>query len=100
MSFIFKAVTGRPGARFGPGGIRQGSSRMRPEAAWSVYTRKNNFLSWAKILDCGDVLMTSLDNTVALKQLGKAHKVCLLTYKIFLARMSTIALDGRFDNSI
>ena len=33
-------------------------------------------MGWAKILDCGDAPLTFLDNTVALKQLEKAHKVC------------------------
>ena len=37
---------------------------------------ENSFMSWAKILDCGDAPLTFLDNTVALKQLEKAHKVC------------------------
>ena len=32
-------------------------------------------MSWAEILDCGDVPLTFLDNDVALKQLEKAHKV-------------------------
>ncbi|KLJ05998.1 agmatinase [Blastomyces silverae] len=68
-------VTGRPGARFGPGGIRQGSRRIRPDGAWSIYTGENAFKSWANIVDCGDVPLTFLDNTVALKQLDKAHKV-------------------------
>ncbi|OJD10310.1 agmatinase [Blastomyces percursus] len=68
-------VTARPGARFGPGGIRQGSRRIRPDGAWSVYTGENVFQSWANIVDCGDVPLTFLDNTVALKQLDKAHKV-------------------------
>ncbi|KAG5297964.1 arginase [Histoplasma ohiense] len=68
-------VTARPGARFGPGGIRQGSLRIRPDGAWSIYTGENVFASWASIVDCGDVPLTFLDNTVALKQLGKAHKV-------------------------
>lgn len=35
---------------------------------------ENAFKSWAKIVDCGDVRMTFLDNTVALKQLDKAHQ--------------------------
>lgn len=69
------SVTGRPGARFGPAGIRRGSQRISPEEAWSVYTGENSLLSWAKIVDCGDVPMTVLDNTVALKQLDKAHRV-------------------------
>ncbi|PGH35780.1 agmatinase [[Emmonsia] crescens] len=69
------SVTGRPGARFGPGGIRRGSQRISPDGAWSVYTGENAFTSWASVVDCGDVPLTFLDNTVALKQLDKAHKV-------------------------
>lgn len=34
-------VTARPGARFGPSGIRSGSRRIRPDGAWNVYTGKN-----------------------------------------------------------
>ncbi|KAI0126391.1 proclavaminate amidinohydrolase [Xylariales sp. AK1849] len=69
------AVTARPGARYGPGGIRIGSQRINVEAAWSVYTGRNPLKSWATIVDCGDVPLTWLDNNVALKQLDKAHKV-------------------------
>ena len=68
-------VTARPGARFGPNGIRQGSRRIMPDFSWSVYTGKNYFKRGAKIVDCGDAPLTFLDNTVALKQLDKAHKV-------------------------
>ncbi|OCK78042.1 Arginase/deacetylase [Lepidopterella palustris CBS 459.81] len=68
-------VTARPGARFGPGGIRRGSRRISPESAWDIYTGENSFLDWAKIVDCGDAPLTFLDNTIALKQLDKAHKV-------------------------
>lgn len=32
-------------------------------------------MSWATIVDCGDVRMTPLDNNIALKQLDKAHQV-------------------------
>lgn len=67
-------TTGRPGARFGPGGIRLGSRRMHSSAAWSPYTHENAFKSWARIIDCGDAPLTFLDNTAALKQLGQAHK--------------------------
>ncbi|OAX84849.1 hypothetical protein ACJ72_00777 [Emergomyces africanus] len=68
-------VTARPGARFGPAGIRRGSQRIEPDASWSIYTGVNAFTSWASIVDCGDVPLTFLDNTIALNQLGKAHKV-------------------------
>ncbi|KAL2802723.1 hypothetical protein BJX63DRAFT_425864 [Aspergillus granulosus] len=65
-------VTARPGARYGPGGIRLGSRRL---AGWSIYTEENVFESWAKLVDCGDAPLTWLDNTVALKQLDLVHKV-------------------------
>jgi len=68
---------------------------MAPSDAWNIYTGKalsiprkfyltrgplgeNTFLSWAKIVDCGDVRMTPLDNTIALKQLDKAPQVRIL----------------------
>lgn len=68
------ATTARPGARFGPSGIRWGSRRISPNT-YGAYTHENHFKSWAKVIDCGDAPLTFLDNTVALKQLGKAHKV-------------------------
>ncbi|KAF2427796.1 Arginase/deacetylase [Tothia fuscella] len=67
-------TTGRPGARFGPSGIRQGSRRMDSAFETNIYTGENSFASWAKIVDCGDVPLTFLDNTFALKQLDEAHK--------------------------
>ncbi|KYG42081.1 hypothetical protein M433DRAFT_158294 [Acidomyces richmondensis BFW] len=69
------AVTARPGARFGPTGIREGSRRISPQFSYSVYTGRNYFQEWAKIVDCGDAPLTFLDNTVALKQLDKTHQV-------------------------
>ena len=68
-------TTGRPGARFGPHGIRDGSRRIDARMAWNVYTGRNSFLEWARIVDCGDAPLTSLDNTVALQQLEQAHKI-------------------------
>lgn len=54
------AVTARPGARFGPNGIRQGSRRIYPDGAFSVYTGKNYFQQGVKIIDCGDAPLTFL----------------------------------------
>ncbi|KAI8631043.1 arginase [Xylariaceae sp. FL1651] len=68
-------VTARPGARYGPGGIRVGSQRKAGNFAWSVYTGKNALRSWATVVDCGDVHLTWLDNNYALAQLTKGHKV-------------------------
>lgn len=67
------AVTARPGARFGPTGIRLGSRRIHPEGV-SIYTGKSAFKP-LKVVDCGDAPLTFLDNTMALKQLDKAHKI-------------------------
>ncbi|KAK4110352.1 arginase family protein [Canariomyces notabilis] len=66
-------VTGRPGARFGPQGIRAGSWRIYPEYAWSVYAGRNPFKDWARIVDCGDAPLTWLDNSIALAALERAH---------------------------
>ncbi|KAI1647610.1 arginase family protein [Daldinia loculata] len=68
-------VTARPGARYGPSGIRAGSTRIEKETAWSVYTGKNPLKSWATIVDCGDAPLPWLDNNVALAKLDKTHKV-------------------------
>ncbi|KAH6657376.1 arginase [Truncatella angustata] len=68
-------VTARPGARYGPTGIRTGSQRIAASASWSVYTGKNPLKSWAVVTDCGNVPLTWLDNNYALKQLDKAHRV-------------------------
>jgi len=68
------ATTARPGARFGPHGIRDGSRRIMAAFAWSAYTGRNTFDEWARIVDCGDAPLTFLDNTVALKQLERAHR--------------------------
>ena len=66
-------VSYRPGARFGPSGIRMGSRRLAP--AYSVY--RNNFdpySNWAKIVDCGDPPVTPLDNRIALDQIYRANR--------------------------
>lgn len=69
------ATSYRPGARFGPHGIRDGSRRVRGPHSWNIYSGRNSFEEWAKLVDCGDAPLTVVDNTVALKQLVKAHKV-------------------------
>ncbi|KAI2463467.1 Arginase/deacetylase [Annulohypoxylon bovei var. microspora] len=63
----------RPGARFGPSGIRQGSRRLNLYGGYNVPLDTNPFNSWAKVLDCGDIPVTSYDNTWALKQIEEGH---------------------------
>ncbi|KAK4219433.1 arginase family-domain-containing protein [Rhypophila decipiens] len=63
----------RPGARFGPSGIRQGSRRLNLYGGYNVPLDTNPFNSWATVLDCGDIPVTSYDNTYALHQIEQGH---------------------------
>ncbi|KAK7931166.1 hypothetical protein PG985_001878 [Apiospora marii] len=63
----------RPGARFGPNGIRQGSRRLNLYGGYNVPLATNPFNSWATVLDCGDIPVTSYDNAWALKQIEEGH---------------------------
>ncbi|KAM5345574.1 hypothetical protein ACJ41O_011435 [Fusarium nematophilum] len=63
----------RPGARFGPSGIRQGSRRLNLYGGYNVPLATNPFNSWATVLDCGDIPVTSYDNSFALQQIEEGH---------------------------
>ncbi|CEI66083.1 putative agmatinase 1 [Fusarium venenatum] len=63
----------RPGARFGPSGIRQGSRRLNLYGGYNVPLATNPFNSWATVLDCGDIPVTSYDNQFALQQIEEGH---------------------------
>ncbi|KAK0728570.1 arginase family-domain-containing protein [Lasiosphaeria miniovina] len=63
----------RPGARFGPSGIRQGSRRLNLYGGYNVPLETNPFNSWATVIDCGDIPVTSYDNTYALHQIEEGH---------------------------
>jgi hypothetical protein len=53
------AVTYRPGARFGPQGIRLGSRRsLRSYSTWSLSWRLDPYQQGFEIIDCGDVSVT------------------------------------------
>lgn len=69
-------VSYRPGARFGPEGIRLGTRRLG--ATFSPYRKNFNVLNnWAKIIDCGDPPMTPIDNRIAIDQLYRAERAVL-----------------------
>lgn len=74
---IDTATTYRPGARFGPNGIRQGSRRLRILGGYNVPMDVNPFFDWAKVVDCGDVLATPYDTALALRQIEDGHKKAL-----------------------
>ncbi|GAB7337258.1 hypothetical protein MBLNU457_g2629t1 [Dothideomycetes sp. NU457] len=68
----------RPGARFGPNGIRQGSRRLNLYGGYNVPLAANPFNSWAKVIDCGDIPVTSYDNAFAIKQIEEGHNSILM----------------------
>lgn len=67
----------RPGARFGPAGIRAGSRRLTLYGGYNVPLEVNPFLSGLKIVDCGDIPVTPYDNEYAIKQIEDGHKELL-----------------------
>ncbi|KAK3172294.1 hypothetical protein OEA41_005615 [Lepraria neglecta] len=68
----------RPGARFGPNGIRQGSRRLNLYGGYNVPLDANPFNSWATVLDCGDIPVTSYDNAYAIQQIEEGHNTLLM----------------------
>ncbi|KAH3669243.1 hypothetical protein OGAPHI_001364 [Ogataea philodendri] len=69
-------ISYKPGARFGPDSIRQGTRRF--SGGFSPYRKGFSvWNNWAKIVDCGNVPMTPLDNRIALDQLYRSERVLL-----------------------
>ncbi|KAL1957179.1 hypothetical protein VTO42DRAFT_6213 [Malbranchea cinnamomea] len=66
------AVSYRPGARFGPRAIRAASARQMPGVSYNTRAGINPYLSWAKIVDCGDIPITPFDNGLAERQMYEA----------------------------
>ncbi|TFK90744.1 agmatinase [Polyporus arcularius HHB13444] len=67
----------RPGARFGPAGIRAGSRRLTLYGGYNVPLTVNPFLAGLKLVDCGDIPVTPYDNKFAIKQIEDGHKELL-----------------------
>lgn len=91
------AVSYRPGARFGPRAIRSASARQTSMRGFNPRAGINPYQNWAKIVDCGDVSVTPIDNgiareqmTQAFKQLGRRRTVSALAPK---ARLVTLGGD-------
>ncbi|KAF2157055.1 Arginase/deacetylase [Myriangium duriaei CBS 260.36] len=85
----------RPGARFGPSGIRQGSRRLNLYGGYNVPLDANPFDSWAKVLDCGDIPVTSYDNAWALKQIEEGHNSILMRKPATSANEEGISKHGK-----
>ncbi|KAJ7272573.1 agmatinase [Mycena haematopus] len=71
------ATSYRPGARFGPSGIRAGSRRLTLYGGYNVPLQINPFRSGLRIVDCGDIPVTPYDNKYAIEQIENGHKSLL-----------------------
>ncbi|KAK7031468.1 Agmatinase [Favolaschia claudopus] len=71
------ATSYRPGARFGPSGIRAGSRRLTLYGGYNVPLQVNPFRSGLRIVDCGDIPVTPYDNKYAINQIERGHKALL-----------------------
>ncbi|KAL8709231.1 MAG: hypothetical protein Q9220_005974 [cf. Caloplaca sp. 1 TL-2023] len=85
----------RPGARFGPSGIRQGSRRLNLYGGYNVPLDANPFNSWAKVLDCGDIPVTSYDNAYAIQQIEQGHNQLLVRRPFTNAHVKGPSKSGR-----
>ncbi|KAI0774804.1 agmatinase [Trametes elegans] len=88
------ATSYRPGARFGPNGIRQGSRRL---GLGTLNVPEDILISDnLDVVDCGDVPMVFMDNKVALRQLELANAALLSRESLRSYPGESIAKDGKF----
>lgn len=93
------ATSYRSGARFGPRSIRAASQRQTPLRGYNPRANFNPYQSWASIVDCGDIPVTPMDNTLAFKQLDMAFEELVHSRKSKDGKMPRyVALGG--DHSI
>lgn len=72
------ATTYRSGARFGPWAIRSASQRQAQLRGFNTRAGINPYNNWASFLDCGDIPISPMDNTIALKQMTMGFEELLL----------------------
>lgn len=64
----------RPGARFGPRSIRSASLRQNSDRGFNIRAGINPYQSWAKVVDCGDIPISPIDNNLALHQMVSGYE--------------------------
>ncbi|KAL4877394.1 arginase family-domain-containing protein [Aspergillus karnatakaensis] len=67
----------RPGARFGPRGIRAGSSREKKGRSYNTVYGVDPFEEDLTIVDCGDIPVTPFDAAHAFKQMEQGYRQVL-----------------------
>lgn len=75
------ATSYRSGARFGPRAIRAASQRQTSLRGYNNRANFNPYTSWATVMDCGDIPVTPMDNTLAFKQMDMAFEELLFEHK-------------------
>lgn len=74
------ATSYRSGARFGPRAIRAASQRQTSLRGYNPRANFNPYMSWAKLMDCGDIPVTPMDNSLAFKQMTLGFEELLLKH--------------------
>ncbi|KAJ5301956.1 hypothetical protein PENANT_c046G07277 [Penicillium antarcticum] len=67
----------RPGARFGPRGIRAGSAREKKGRSYNTVYGVDPYDEGLEIIDCGDIPITPFDAAHAFKQMEQGYRQVL-----------------------
>ncbi|KAL1887909.1 hypothetical protein Sste5346_009913 [Sporothrix stenoceras] len=67
----------RPGARFGPRGIRAGSAREKKGRSYNTVWGVDPYEQGLEIIDCGDIPITPFDAAHAFKQMEQGYRQVL-----------------------
>ncbi|KAH8833040.1 arginase family-domain-containing protein [Flagelloscypha sp. PMI_526] len=100
LGFPFDTTTSyRPGARFGPAGIRHGSRRLSNRGGYTLSWGNGPHTMGSAIRDCGDVPLSISDNMKAIDQMEMAYLTLLQRTPAagegFVSRTKAFALDEK-----
>ncbi|EUC66483.1 agmatinase [Rhizoctonia solani AG-3 Rhs1AP] len=98
------AVSYRPGARFGPHGIRSGSRRISPTRGYTTAWGYNPYKQDVVVRDCGDVPVVPFDIKYAMDQMQTAYSTLIkrevATQSSLFSTSRKLAKDGKFHPRI
>ncbi|KAL8649391.1 MAG: hypothetical protein Q9226_005593, partial [Calogaya cf. arnoldii] len=72
-----------------------GSRKVRFSGGYNVPLDANPFNSWAKVLDCGDIPVTSYDNAYAIQQIEQGHNALLMRSPFTNAKAKGFSKKGK-----
>ncbi|KAL5636651.1 hypothetical protein ACGC1H_000567 [Rhizoctonia solani] len=98
------AVSYRPGARFGPHGIRSGSRRISPTRGYTTAWGYNPYKHNVVVRDCGDVPVVPFDIKYAMDQMQTAYSTLIkrevATQSSLPSTSRKLAKDGKLHPRI